>query len=171
MLTFTISGLWHGANWTYVIWGVLNGLFVALERVVPIHRINIKPVRVLYAFAAVTLGWIFFRAKTVHDALLAVKAIPSGLVQLTERIFTGRIFQSDFLSACGVDAIELTIAVAAVVVLELIQTFETNKDMGQLIPPLKSYFRWAAYVCVMLLVVYSWIYFPASKKPFIYFQF
>jgi D-alanyl-lipoteichoic acid acyltransferase DltB (MBOAT superfamily) len=171
MLTFTISGLWHGANWTYVIWGAINGLFVALERLVPIRVPGLKPVKILYAFSAVLLGWVFFRAKSVGDAVFAVKNLPLGVAQFGERLVTGEIFHSQFLESCGIEAVELILAVAAVVAMEVIQLAETKKDMGEATGGIRTYFRWAAYASVLLIVIYSWMYFPASKKPFIYFQF
>ncbi len=80
-IVFTISGLWHGANWTYIIWGAINGFYlvfailtekarkqfnhmILLDRLPKIHR----AVQILTTFVLACFAWIFFRANTVQDA-------------------------------------------------------------------------------------------------------
>lgn len=83
-LTFFISGLWHGAGWTYIIWGLLHGLAVSYEFItkktrkklfskLPQHLNN--SLSVVLTFSYVTFGLIFFRASGVSDALEIVKNI------------------------------------------------------------------------------------------------
>lgn len=64
LLTFLVSGLWHGADWTFVLWGGLHGLYLILERFLFRKR---SPGRVL-TFLAVCLGWVFFRSPDVSTA-------------------------------------------------------------------------------------------------------
>jgi alginate O-acetyltransferase complex protein AlgI len=62
LLVFFISGLWHGAAWGFVVWGLYHGVFLVLERLF-LHRILLKTPRLLsifYTFLVVTLGWVFF---------------------------------------------------------------------------------------------------------------
>jgi D-alanyl-lipoteichoic acid acyltransferase DltB (MBOAT superfamily) len=75
-LTMLLSGLWHGAAWTFVIWGALHALgrlaTRELERT-PIYRTRVpRPVKQLLVFAFVTFTWIFFRAANLDDAVLIV---------------------------------------------------------------------------------------------------
>ena len=69
-LTFLVSGLWHGAAWTFVLWGALHGLFVVAERILqqPLRKIP-KPVRVCGTFLVVTALWVLFRADGFGQAL------------------------------------------------------------------------------------------------------
>lgn len=76
LLTFTVSGLWHGANWTFVIWGFYHGLLLAIERRLPAVMARGRWTRPLLAFGKmgltfllVCVGWVFFRAESVGDAI------------------------------------------------------------------------------------------------------
>jgi alginate O-acetyltransferase complex protein AlgI len=73
LLVFLLSGLWHGAAWTFVLWGAYHGLFVCLERVLGPRRERIP--RVLQhagTLALITIGWVFFRAGGVEQAFLII---------------------------------------------------------------------------------------------------
>ncbi len=79
VVTFLVSGLWHGAAWTFVIWGLLHGLGLAatfgLERSAFYRKKIPKIVKQIWVFLFVSFTWIFFRANSVSDALLIVKRI------------------------------------------------------------------------------------------------
>jgi D-alanyl-lipoteichoic acid acyltransferase DltB (MBOAT superfamily) len=78
-LTFFISGIWHGANWTFMIWGALHGLGVLVTRELErsqIYRERVpRLVKQFGVFLFVTFTWIFFRADSLNDALLIVRRI------------------------------------------------------------------------------------------------
>jgi D-alanyl-lipoteichoic acid acyltransferase DltB (MBOAT superfamily) len=69
-MVFLLCGLWHGANWTFVIWGIHHGCFLILERIGLSRRLERAPVIVarLYALAAIMTGWVWFRARDVDHA-------------------------------------------------------------------------------------------------------
>lgn len=67
MITFLLSGLWHGASWTYVVWGGLNGAFLLLERRLPRLPAPLWCKRAV-TFLAILVTWVFFRARTFSDA-------------------------------------------------------------------------------------------------------
>lgn len=80
MTTFTASGLWHGANWTYIIWGALNGAYLIVEASLP-RRVSagnsavagwsssgLQGLRILQTFAIICVAWVFFRAQTLAEA-------------------------------------------------------------------------------------------------------
>ena len=69
MATMLLGGLWHGANWTFVIWGGIHGGWLSVERFLTRNKTSIRVLNRLAALAAVGVGWIFFRAKTVSEAL------------------------------------------------------------------------------------------------------
>ena len=70
-LVFLISGFWHGAQWTFIIWGAYHGLFLVLERLFLLKLTSYigKIPRVIITFFIVVIGWIFFRADTISQAL------------------------------------------------------------------------------------------------------
>ncbi len=70
IVVFFLCGLWHGAKWTFVVWGMLHGLFLVLERVGWLRRLTAAPVlRHVYVLAVVGFAWVFFRADSLAYAL------------------------------------------------------------------------------------------------------
>ncbi len=89
-LVFTVSGLWHGANWTFIVWGALHGLYLINENLVlkplGMERWS-KTVSRLYVFTLVVVAWVFFRAKDMANAWRVLSGLfvdPfQGLTQIT----------------------------------------------------------------------------------------
>lgn len=83
MVTFLVSGLWHGANWTFVVWGVLHGLFQIVEKMLGLDPKGkygntstwMKPFRIAVTFLLVNIAWIFFRSVTINDACCFISKI------------------------------------------------------------------------------------------------
>jgi alginate O-acetyltransferase complex protein AlgI len=84
VLVFFLCGLWHGASWTFVVWGLYHGAFLVLERVGLAARVGAmpEPLRHAYALLVVMVGWVFFRADTLGGAtaMLAAMAGAGGSV-------------------------------------------------------------------------------------------
>lgn len=82
MVVFLVSGLWHGANWTFVIWGALHGAYLVCERFLagrPSHPRGIaRWLRIAATFNLVTLAWIFFRANSVQQAFQVLRGLGRG---------------------------------------------------------------------------------------------
>jgi D-alanyl-lipoteichoic acid acyltransferase DltB (MBOAT superfamily) len=80
-ITFLVSGIWHGANWTFVIWGSLHGVYNALQKLLGIDQIRFsrfsgfKLVMIFINFILVTLAWVFFRANTTADGFSIIGKI------------------------------------------------------------------------------------------------
>ncbi|MCL4132285.1 UNVERIFIED_CONTAM: hypothetical protein GTU68_013010 [Idotea baltica] len=81
-LTFLVSGLWHGANWTFLIWGALHGIYIVIENYFNLQTkknekksILSRIFRTLVVFILVDFAWIFFRANNVTEAFYVVKSI------------------------------------------------------------------------------------------------
>jgi len=70
LLVFLLCGLWHGASWTFLIWGIYHGIFLGLERLGLERLINKlwQPLRHLYVMLVVIVGWVFFRANNLSHA-------------------------------------------------------------------------------------------------------
>jgi D-alanyl-lipoteichoic acid acyltransferase DltB (MBOAT superfamily) len=101
MITFLVSGLWHGANWTYTIWGGLNGFYLVLSsglddvwrRIAAGVGLTkapglLKGGKIAITFVLISLAWVFFRATSLHDALVVVRRLPLGVYDLVCRVPT-----------------------------------------------------------------------------------
>lgn len=78
LIVFLASGLWHGANWTFVVWGALHGIALVLGTLLPARVRLPRRLGQGLTFAFVCFAWIFFRADTVGQALQLIAALPSG---------------------------------------------------------------------------------------------
>lgn len=76
LITFLVSGIWHGANWTYIIWGIIHGAVQVIEKAFGLNKKESKGVwrfvRIVVTFAIVTFAWVFFRMPTISDAVAYV---------------------------------------------------------------------------------------------------
>jgi alginate O-acetyltransferase complex protein AlgI len=87
-LTFVVSGLWHGSNWTFVVWGAFHGMMLVSEKLTEegrrrlqartfrarIHQLT-KLAGIMVTFALVAIGWVFFRAKNLGEAATVLKKL------------------------------------------------------------------------------------------------
>lgn len=157
MITFLISGLWHGANWTFILWGALHGTFLIIENVTkrlvnaPQNNTLVsKTMSTIVCFTLVSFAWIYFRANTVDDAFTIVS-----------KIFTDR----------GTLFIDLPTLVYGLPAL-LILTVKDLKDNFELkLNFMHSKYPFIRYVSVILLISYILLFGSLSSAAFIYFQF
>lgn len=78
LIVFFVTGIWHGASWTFVVWGLFHGFFMLLERVFLKKLPETKAVQILlhvYALFVVMTAWVFFRAETIPEAFSYLKAL------------------------------------------------------------------------------------------------
>ncbi len=74
MIVFLLSGIWHGANWTFILWGVFNGLFICMESLVPYEKLH-KRIRQCITFIFTNFAWVLFRSPSVNSALILYKKV------------------------------------------------------------------------------------------------
>ena len=179
MITFLVSGLWHGAAWSFVVWGGLHGLYQILEDVLkPVREKIIKKLRVntevfsyklgeiLITFSLTTFAWIFFRAGSIKVAL-----------QYIERMFTKWnpwvIFDGS-LQKLGLENIELNILVIAVVILLLVDLLKYKKKVSfaDFLMVQNLWFRWSVLLGLILgILVVGQYGVEFDSAQFIYFDF
>lgn len=173
VFTNAVSGLWHGADWTFVVWGIINGVYVALGRAFGGVKKGIcralrldkaktlhKIVRVLITFSLICFSWIFFRANNMHDALYVVKnilpqsfsplAIAAGLSGITTKFHA--------LSAFG-----------AVCVMELVHFFQRNQNPVHRFFDRHASVRLICYLFLLAAILTFGV--TGNETAFIYFQF
>lgn len=152
MIVFIVSGIWHGANWTFVIWGFFHGLITILEKIlgadIKSTKNWINHLRSIFIFAIVTLLWIFFRSPDIE-----------GAIHYLQSIFTN--ISMPFVSP-GAEVIILT---AVFLVFDILTRKEPfDKWIGR--KPLM--FRWSVYLILVFLTLARS---GTDMQPFIYFQF
>lgn len=86
IMTFFVSGIWHGANWTFIVWGLLHGLFQVVEKVLGLQKSEskgfIRAIRILVTFVLICFAWIFFRSPSISDAcnvILQIATLYKGI--------------------------------------------------------------------------------------------
>jgi D-alanyl-lipoteichoic acid acyltransferase DltB (MBOAT superfamily) len=181
MAVFLVSGIWHGANWTFIIWGALHGSYLIAEQWTSGLRAHGRrafgsgPARVipavlgpLYVFALVTLGWVFFRAKTVPDALHICSRLPAGFLEIARNLAHPAALR-DLLGGLGMDATRFAFCAGLIVALIAVEAVEEKTDVNAFILNRPVWQRWALYyACLLLLIFGSSL---NSQQSFIYFQF
>jgi D-alanyl-lipoteichoic acid acyltransferase DltB (MBOAT superfamily) len=168
MVTFAVSGLWHGANWTYVVWGALNGVYLLagtatkswrdkIFGAIGLHRDTLLRQAIMIACTLVLtlLGWIVFRARNLGDAVYVIGHLARGWN-------FSQIGTEQFLLR------QMPVAVGGVVLLELGQLLQGKVSVTALLNKFPMAPRWALYAGFVLAVVMFGIY---RKIQFIYFQF
>ena len=178
LLTFLVSGLWHGERWTFLIWGAIHGLLQAFE-------INTQPLRDRLAaklaidrstfahklfqtaltFILVSFSWIFFKANSVSDALGILKSILTLDGISAEKAW---IFNKGVL---GLDSQDLWMMGNSLLVFLLVEISSRKQNLISALNKQPTWFRWAIYLLLIFAIVIFGFYGDATTKEFIYFQF
>ena len=77
MITFLVSGIWHGANWTFIFWGAMHGVLQVIEKALGWQKyegkkVVVKSIRILVTFLLVNFAWVFFRMPSIGDAFAVI---------------------------------------------------------------------------------------------------
>lgn len=185
-LTFLISGLWHGANWTFIIWGALHAFYLVFAMLTENIRGQIKSKIGLTKFKKIdhviqsgivffltAFAWIFFRAKTLPEAFILTKkyliAVPEYLYQLFTNenfLWLETLMFNRTLSFIGFD---ILVIVVSVFIMFLIHRKQEQGSFAKYLSNKHLLTRWSVYVTGILLVLFFAIY--HDNNEFIYFQF
>jgi D-alanyl-lipoteichoic acid acyltransferase DltB (MBOAT superfamily) len=149
LVVFLLSGLWHGAAWTFILWGLLNGVFVVLSSQISIQFTQWKALKIFITFLITTTLWVFFRAENLSAALLQID----------------KMFFDWNTSFNIITNLRLWIALIFFFSMEWIMR---NKEHGLDIGHWKLFYRYSFYFLVYFLIFFLAVY-PANQ--FIYFQF
>lgn len=156
LIIFLLSGLWHGANWTFISWGLYHGLlFICLLLLKGNKQQTPRLLKMSVTFAFVTLGWILFRSETVYMAFAYITDM----------------FSSSLLKVPKVSGINNVIALISLFFIALMLCIEwKNRDklFGLDLSAVRSI--WIRYSLYMVILV-SIYFFGNNSSDFIYFQF
>ena len=160
MITFTVSGLWHGANWTFVIWGAVHGLAQIAENSLTLKREPhgvVRALRVIVTFVFVMTAWVFFRANTLSDAFY---------------IFTHMFTSLHVISlGAGLGLHKLLAIMAAIAATAVYDLLSLKYDVIALSSSANLACRWILYNILTASIFILYTGFAVSNAAFVYFQF
>lgn len=188
LVTFFLSGIWHGANWGFIIWGLLHGFYMAtyaliapyekkfLRRYKLENSALVRALRMCITFQLVSFAWIFFRAKTLSDAWYVVSHLFSGfkatislLTDVTNYANAGQgkgLFQPLTFSQSFID---LSFVIAGIIILLIV---ELPKNLAEtrlgIIFKKNLAFRWLIYWLLVMSIILTGV---STQAVFVYFQF
>lgn len=168
LVVFALSGLWHGANWTFVAWGVYNGLLLCCLTLVGknkkregLGQVSFFPsiktsLQMLGTFCLVVIGWVLFRSNTIADAVsyfCHFAACSFGLPNYRD---------------VGIQTIQLCFTLVFIVILQFVEWKHRGEEYPFTLSGIRFVaVRWLIYV----LLILSFCIFAGSQQQFIYFQF
>jgi alginate O-acetyltransferase complex protein AlgI len=178
-IVFLVSGLWHGANWTFIIWGALHGLYLVLGLITSKSRVQLASaiglkrfprlnnfLNVVITFSLVAFAWIFFRSKNVEVAFYIIE---QSVIDIIHRVNNILLYSKlDIHLGLGVPPKELLVAVLMIVFMESIHWWQKNGSIRDRIRKMPLLNRWALYYSIVLLILFFGVF---DQSSFIYFQF
>ena len=123
LIVFFFTGLWHGANWTFILWGLFHGLFLTLETVFPRMTKKMGILRHIYVLLVVCVGFVIFRAESVEQAWMIITVLFTKFDQ-TPLITAVAARLCDRLLLC-------TFPAAAVCALPVVEWLEKRRKSGK----------------------------------------
>ncbi len=168
-ITFMISGLWHGANWTFIVWGALHGFYLVFALITADSRNNLnkslgltknsallKWMQSISVFVLVSFAWIFFRAATIQDAFTLIQnAFIINSSQLSATMFSGNYY-------------EFFLGVFFIVLLLIIEWTKRGRKMREYVDKQPAWIRYSLYLLIVLVIINFGVF---GGNNFIYFQF
>jgi D-alanyl-lipoteichoic acid acyltransferase DltB (MBOAT superfamily) len=165
LVVFAVSGVWHGADWKFAVWGLLHAVYFLLAQAfakIPWRPALSRPLawlwnacQVLVTFHLVVLAWVFFRAASMKDALYILRKI-------AKHPFTGSALTERF----GLP--EAMIAAGAILLLEAVHLLHQRTNAREWLASRSVWVRWPAYYALILAIAFLT---KPGTQEFIYFQF
>jgi len=169
LVTFTVSGIWHGANWGFIIWGLLHGLYLAcsvfykpyqkkIHKALKLQKTKTLRIwQVFMTFHLVTFAWVFFRAGSLSDAWYIIRNIFN-----TSNI--GEQFLQFLFSHGRVELLLSLVFVVIVILLAYLQMKEEKESVPEYVLEKCLFFRWFFYLSITISIIL----FYSVSRSFIY---
>jgi D-alanyl-lipoteichoic acid acyltransferase DltB (MBOAT superfamily) len=175
LVVFLVSGLWHGASWTFVVWGALHGVYLIASRLTePLRDRMVAAVglarhphvlhawRIVVTFHLVAIGWVFFRANSLADAGWVLSHVTRLPLWMRPEAAESGMNLSPFKEA------NMNVAIALVAFLLAAEwaMARGRERLAQRPPP--AWLRWPAYYGIVVVILWLGV---MGSRSFIYFQF
>jgi len=181
---FLISGLWHGASWTFVLWGALNGLYLIFGSATKRLRLKIASYigltkipkiynvfQITTTFILICFSWIFFRAESLTDTAYIIRNLLKGVGSWVYYFITHLTAASSGKLAglmIGMTTNDFILALAFIAILITVESIQTTKNIVEQINRQHKIIRWIIYYSLITSTILLGVY---SNTKFIYFQF
>ncbi|WP_250433632.1 MBOAT family O-acyltransferase [Hanstruepera flava] len=172
-LVFFVSGLWHGAAMTFIIWGAIHGVIIVVEKSFSkqrrtiakalgfeINTVSRKLFYIIITFSIVCIAWVFFRANTLSDAITIIQ---NGFHLKWSQVLN--------FYDLGLNAQEFWTAFFAIVLLVVFEWTHQNVSFTKQLAAQPLLFRWCFYLMIVFTLIIFGVYGDMAPKEFIYFQF
>lgn len=147
-----LTGLWHGANYTFIVWGLYFFVLIAFEKIVKYENLNIKPIRFIITILLIIIGWVIFRSPNIESALHYIKTM-----------FTGNLV-TDFSFISLLNEHYISIIIASIISCPVLSNKNTYKFIAK--------YRFLKLIFLIVLFLISVCYITkGAYSPFIYFNF
>lgn len=164
LITFLVSGLWHGASLTYVIWGLIHGVLQIFEdlasKIFKFNNIIINFFKRIIVFIIVCFTWIFFRANSIKDSIYIIKNILAD--DYKQNIIS-------VLNNLGPNLLEVFIAIVMILLLIIIEFISKDENIHVILARKNIVINFVFYYIITMLVFGFGVYYDSGA--FIYFQF
>jgi Predicted membrane protein involved in D-alanine export len=175
LIVFLISGLWHGASFTFILWGLINGLYQVIGmKLKPLKdkvkgKLGIVKGTFTYEFLAklttfmlAGFAWIFFRANNITNLKLIFQKF------LT---FNPSFYSNTGTAGLGMDKANILVSIILIVFLIIFELIQEKISMGEVVKREPAVSRWLVYCAMVVIILLFGVYGDANSTQFIYFQF
>ncbi|KAB8152141.1 MBOAT family protein [Kordia sp. TARA_039_SRF] len=172
-MVFFISGIWHGAAMTFVIWGAIHGIIIVLEKAtgkfrkkmfasIHLTKDNVfgKIFFITITFVIVCFAWIFFRANSLSDSMVII-----------EQIFSFGSSGKSVVSELGLNQVEFYASLAFIVFMLSFEWSHKKWNLSALLQQQNIFIRWSVYTISAIAIIILGVYGSFNESEFIYFQF
>ncbi|USN45037.1 MAG: MBOAT family protein [Candidatus Woesearchaeota archaeon] len=167
---FLVSGLWHGANWTFVLWGALHGFYLVFSIITATPRKALcnflrlpkvpwllKGLQIASTFVFVNIGWIFFRANNISEGWYVLK-----------NIFVGWSLDFSGINLGGIGWEGLIFSFLIILFMEFVHLLQEHMRMREFLSRKPVVLRWSIYLLILSMIFIFGVF---ENVEFIYFQF
>lgn len=166
LVTFLVSGLWHGANWTYIIWGGIHGIAQVGEKAFKLDNKGkkkriLKIIKWALIFAFCNITWVFFRAESFADALTVFYRIIISFTNISTFFYT----------KIGMSKKRFLVILFLIGILTVYDYLSLKGDVIRIISGKPLIFRWILYLSLVVGTFFICAVIGVSDVSFVYFQF
>lgn len=167
IITFSISGLWHGASFNYLIWGLLNGVYLVIEDIFKLNKkrsnifLNVLSVTLVFTF--ISLSWIFFRANNTSDAIYCITNMFNNIINFRTYIISG-LYSFDLNPLLFIQ--RLLIYLIPIIIADIL--IYNNRDPFIWINQQNIVIRYLIYILFIFMILFFHF---TGETNFIYFKF